>query len=240
MSQRAISYALGVFLGAFAVITGLGIGAPQPAGAALNDYSKDLWNPSQDPFVVALRPVLAAVGKGARISYAGLCQQNDSVRIPQVSIQPPTPGTAGLVAVREILQNDKNVVATEDTPGIIRITIGDFSKSILQTRISLLTLTPFEQYNGFIAVSAMARTSEMAAALRPLGLRLYPTVITGLLRPPPVGLPASVTDPTPHLPPSMSDVTVDQVLDTVAATFKGIVLYGACEQSGEIYILFIG
>jgi hypothetical protein len=34
----------------------------------------------------------------------------------------------------------------------------------------------------------------------------------------------------PHLPPLMTNVTVDDALDSVAQTFKGIVLYGACTQ----------
>lgn len=34
-----------------------------------------------------------------------------------------------------------------------------------------------------------------------------------------------------RLPSTMQNVTVDQELDSVAKTFKGIVAYGACKQS---------
>jgi hypothetical protein len=66
-------------------MTDPGVSAPLAARAALNDGGKGSWIAGEDPFVVALRPVLAAAGKAARISYAGLCQTDDanSLRIPQ-------------------------------------------------------------------------------------------------------------------------------------------------------------
>ena len=66
-------------------MTDSGVSAPLAARAALNDGGKGSWIAGEDPFVVALRPVLAAAGKAARISYAGLCQTDDgnSLRIPQ-------------------------------------------------------------------------------------------------------------------------------------------------------------
>jgi hypothetical protein len=35
----------------------------------------------------------------------------------------------------------------------------------------------------------------------------------------------------PHLPETIQNMTVDQALDVIARTFKGIVIYGECARS---------
>ena len=62
-----------------------------------------------------------------------------------------------MVAVREIFENDKHVMVSEDRFGMIRITIGKPASPLLQTRIHSLTLKPHEQYNAQLAISARTR-----------------------------------------------------------------------------------
>lgn len=45
-------------------------------------------------------------------------------------------------------------------------------------------------------------------------------------------------DGLPHLPPVLTDVTMDQALDLVSGTFRGVVLYGFC-ASANLYDLRI-
>jgi len=109
---------------------------------------------------------------------------------------------------------------TEGRTGIIRIRIGKAPDAFLQTKISLLTLKPMEQYNPTLAVSAIESTGEVEAAMRRLGVRPVQAIGTQLIAEPAKGL--------PHLPSSMKNVTVDQALDSIAKTFKDVVVYGAC------------
>jgi len=175
-----------------------------------------------------LRPALRSVGGAGRLSYLAPCYGNDGdpVPFPTVNVQVPTKGKTGLAAVREMFKNDKEVLVTEQRSGVINVMIGKAPAEVLQTRISLVTLKPLEQYNAVLAITAITKTKEVAAVMRKLRLE-EPLVIAGLgIVEPEKGL--------PHLPPSMKDITVDQALDLVAKTFKGIVFYGACvDPSGE-------
>jgi hypothetical protein len=186
------------------------------------------------PVIESLRGLLKTSKKVARVYYAGRCQSDDSyaVQLPNLDVQAPQSGETGLAAVRTMFRNDKNVVVTEGPTGIINIRIGEFADTVLQTRISRLNFTPLQQYNWAFAVDeALLNNDDMVSAIKSLGLT-QPVYIYGYL----------VIFPTPgwpHLPPSMSDVTADQVLDTVATTFSGIVLYGICPQSGLFSLNFV-
>ncbi|HEV2289678.1 MAG TPA: hypothetical protein VGR81_12060 [Candidatus Acidoferrales bacterium] len=68
-----------------------------------------------------------------------------------------------------------------------------------------------------------------------LGLRVPLQLSEQLLATPAPGL--------PHLPAEMKDVTVNQILNSIAVTFKGIVIYGTCTHpngGGLIQIRFTG
>jgi len=180
-----------------------------------------------------LRPALRSVGGSCRLYYSAPCyaEDGDPLPFPALSVQPPAKRKNGVSVVREIFKNDHKVDVATDRSGIITIRIGAPPSELLRTRIPLLTLKPQERYNAIKAIVALTKTKEVEAAERKLGLK-EPLVIMGLLEvEPKKGL--------PHLPSSLRDVTVDQALDVVAKTFKGIVLYGACaDPSGErLYFL---
>jgi hypothetical protein len=105
---------------------------------------------------------------------------------------------------------------------MLRITIGSVSTAILQTRIPALTLNSYEQYSAPSAVLAIENAPEVYAARRSLHLGV-PWGIRDII----VGGPV---EGAPHLPRVMQNVTVDEALDSVARTFKGIVMYGVCTQ----------
>jgi len=169
-----------------------------------------------------LRPALKSSGKAPRVYYRASCQGKggNPVPFPRTEVQPPSKGKTGVAAVREVFRDDKDVTVTEGRTGIIRIRIGKAPDAFLQTKISLLTLKPMEQYNPTLAVSAIESTGEVEAAMRRLGVRPVQAIGTQLIAEPAKGL--------PHLPSSMKNVTVDQALDSIAKTFKDVVVYGAC------------
>ena len=78
-----------------------------------------------------LQLALASTGYSARLYFQGTCGTRDSLQFPSIDILPPTHGSTGVQAVREIFRNDKDVVVSADTPGLIRITKGLFSSQSL-------------------------------------------------------------------------------------------------------------
>lgn len=176
-----------------------------------------------------LRPALAYVGGVARIDYAGECTTQDRPSLvhpllfPSVWFQPPSPGATGMDAVLQIFRDDPNVTVMRDRSGIIRITIGNVSTTVLQTRLPSLRLDAEAQYTALSAVDSVAITADMYAKERglPFGLASYRMdhLVGGALK------------GAPHLPEMMQNITIDDALDAVARTFKGIVTYGECNQS---------
>jgi hypothetical protein len=168
-----------------------------------------------------LRRVATTSDIAIRLYYRGDCHSNAEhpIPFPFTEVQPPSKGTTGLAAIREIFKNDKNVTVTEEA-GLIRIWIGKVPTAILQTKLSLLTLDPIGQYNPAEAIIAIKNTKEMQAALR--SLRASPVSSTSSSR-------AGPQQELPHLPASMRNVTVEEVLDLMAKTWDGPVIYGACE-----------
>jgi hypothetical protein len=181
-----------------------------------------------------LWPQLKAAGDAGRVYFTALCQKDDKLPIafPQFDVQPPPSRDRGLAAVRDMFRNDSSVTVTENEPGIIRIWFRSVPDAILQTKISSLRLGPIPQYNPVVAIQAIENAPEVQSAMRTLGVRTLEMPINML-----VGGPA---DGRLHIPGSMNNVTMDEALDTVARTFKGIVLYGACTQPELYTISFTG
>ncbi|MGA8532917.1 MAG: hypothetical protein WB615_02275 [Candidatus Tumulicola sp.] len=171
-----------------------------------------------------LRPVMKSAGGAgaARINYGGVCPGQNQLFFPNVEVQPASQGATGITAVRQIFRNDPQVTIMQDESGIFRITIGSVSTSALRTRMPVLTLDSGSQYTPKSAVDTIAIALETYAVDHKLNFGMASIVIDNLENGPVEG--------APHLPPLMQNVTVDVALDSVARTFKGIVLYGSCRQ----------
>lgn len=193
-------------------------------------YRPSEKNPSpvghMDAVIDYLRPVLKGVAGAARVYYAAICSADTfgqpRLLFPAVNLEAPPQGATGMTAVRQIFRDDPHVTTTQDRSEMLRITIGSVSTAILQTRIPALTLNSYEQYSAPSAVLAIENAPEVYAARRSLHLGV-PWGIRDII----VGGPV---EGAPHLPRVMQNVTVDEALDSVARTFKGIVMYGVCTQ----------
>ncbi len=126
-------------------------------------------------------------------------------------------------AARQIFRGDPHVVIIQDLSGMVRITIGSPSTTVLQTRVQALTLNPKNQYSAPSAVVAIENAPELYAAERRLDVYPNPLQIIEIIA-------GGPTPGAPHLPKMMQNVTVDEALDSVVRTFKGIVMYGICQQ----------
>lgn len=173
-----------------------------------------------------IRPELGYIGGAARIYYAGECPMKvpsslvQPLVFPNVWFQRPLPETTGLDAVRQIFRDDPNVTVMRDRSGMLRITIGRVSSTLLQTRLSILKLDPSMQYNALSAIDAITVAASSYAKERGLPFAETSDLIDHLASGPGEG--------RPHLPATTSNITIDDALDAVAQTFKGIVTYGQC------------
>ena len=180
-----------------------------------------------------LKPVLRSAGKVARIYYSGACKEGHvyGALFPPIDVQAPLGNDTGFDAVRDIFRNEVDVSVAAGQDGIIRIVIGRVPVSILNTQIAVLSFVPSQQYSFNPALWRITDSNEVSAAERKLGVSASePPVRTSLLMEPAEGL--------PHLPASMTNVTLDQALDVVATTFEGIIFYGTCTEPDRYVIYF--
>jgi hypothetical protein len=191
------------------------------------ETSREDSDRNRDAVLKYVQPVIKSSGKAFRLYYRATCHPirdfvlNDPVPFPFTRVQPPREGETGLEAVREIFKDDENVTVKEEPVGIIRIWIGKVPTAILETKISRVSLDPIGQYNPMNAIDAIINTNEMEVAMG--SLKMNPVADLG-------GLVAEPQNQLPHLPASMTNVSVEQALDEIAKTWagEGMVVYGAC------------
>jgi hypothetical protein len=174
-------------------------------------------------FFDELRPVLIASGYAGRLYYAGQCAVagTDFVRFPVVKTQHPIGN--GFRAIESLFRDDKNVKVSMKPGKIVSITIGSVSTAVLQTVIPVFRLAPLGQYNPSLAIGSLVNTPAMEGKMNRLGLQFPLSLSEELLAQPANGL--------PHLPGDMDGMTADQILDSIAVTFRGVVVYGISSDS---------
>jgi hypothetical protein len=183
----------------------------------------------QDQATVILERLLPAFKKnpnGVRISYGARCSA--ALRfplIPPIRLQKASRSNTMLKAARSVFGGDDNIVVSSDELGNVRIGIGNAPDPLLRTRIAMLRLDEIEQYNPFDAIGAIQATKEVQKAAAALHLRPVPRIRVQLIQRPTAG--------APHLPAILQNLTVDQILEWLAARFKGAVLYGVCTQGPQ-------
>ncbi len=169
---------------------------------------------------------IPASGNGPTLFPWGL-----PVLFPAIRVGRPPKEGSGLAAAREMFRGD-NCVVVQQGQGLVRVNIGRVSTAILGIRIPLLRLKRQDRYDAFSAILAVQDANRVRAAMRRLGWHLPPVIVVDYLLPVPKrGLPC--------LPAVMRDVTVGQVLDRIATTFKGIVLYGECKVPRGQHLFWI-
>lgn len=180
-----------------------------------------------------LLPVLKKNDKVGRIYYSTFCHADEGYPnlFPKIDVQSPSRNVTGLAAVLHIFRGQQNIAVTETPPGIIRIRVGRVSDAVLQTRISSITFSSIEQYNPSMAISALESSEDVHAAMNKLGIHVASRV-TNLG----IALPANGL---PHLPGSLTNITMDQALDLIAQTFGGVVIYSDCSKSHSFMVDFI-
>jgi hypothetical protein len=173
-----------------------------------------------------LLPAFKRNPTGVRISYAARCEAaRNFPLIPPTRLHEASRSNTALEAARIVFEGDSDVIVTSEEMGNVRIEIGNVPDSLLRTKIATLRLNEIEQYNPIDAIGAILAMKEVQKAAAALHLKPVPVVRVQLLRP--------STPGAPHMPSILHNLTVDQILDMLAARFKGAVLYGVCTQGPQ-------
>lgn len=178
-------------------------------------------------------PALRSTNNAGRIHYEASCPPGEMdypLAFPRVDVQPPLKGATDVDFVRSIFRQAKENWIVEKLGGIIRIRFGKAPDTILQTRIHRLNLEPIEQFNPLLIIDAIVNSPDVRSAMADLHVVVPQRVYSMIFTPPAEGL--------PHLPPEISNVTMDQALDMIARTWSGVVLYGACTRTGMYEVSF--
>lgn len=194
--------------------------APSPA------IGNSALSSTKDAVLSALISALKPTKLVARVYYHGACSTRSigtAISFPDVVMRHTARGDSGLSAIEAMFAGNGNVVVRESPAGIVRITIGRPSITVLNTKIPFLKLSPNERYNPTLAIMALADSEPVDVAMRRLHLRPVAYLLNVILAWPMKGL--------PHLPPVLTHTTYDQVLDQIARTFQGIVVYGDCMRT---------
>jgi hypothetical protein len=224
---KSFAVILAVCLSCRAAAESSGSSAQTTQPYQLSNYSRDLVN-----ILNYLGPALTGIPVGVRLSYATTCAAGTEMPpIPPVRLRSPSSPGTGYNAVKMIFEGNRNVAVTNNVDGIITIKMGTVRDDLLHAHIHVLKLQPTEQYDPSSAIAALEGTVDMESATDSLGLRPASVFRIGLLRSPGSG--------RSRLPPVLKNVTVDQVLDLVARTFRGVVTYGICTQGVPRHLFFI-
>jgi hypothetical protein len=196
----------------------------------------DLWNlavRNQDMFLHDIGPALKATGRVGRLYVRSKCLgvSEDLLLFPRIAVEPAgAKGKNGVAAIRETLA-DSGVIVTERRPGLIAMKMGEISEDLLRTRIHVIKLQPMERYNYQDAIAAIISTTEVQARMQELGMKVSARSIH---------YPISYPEPKlPHLPGTMTNVTMDEALDRVAQMFHGLLIYEECDGRGPTRLFSI-
>ncbi|QRP64146.1 hypothetical protein I6J77_01360 [Rhodanobacter sp. FDAARGOS 1247] len=181
---------------------------------------------NQEAMLAYLKPILKSAGRVARIYYLGPCKKYGdyyAVSFPHVRVLPPSRSSTAISAVRDIFRNDDNIDISDGPDGIIRIVIGRPPVALLKTKLAILTFDQSQRYTESLALWRIMDNKEVDDVERKL--HFYPDG-------PPlrISLGENSIEGAPHLPASMTNLTVDQALDSVAKNFGVMVLYGVCTE----------
>ncbi len=141
--------------------------------------------------------------------------------VRQPVLRAPKEDETGPAAVRDIFRDDPATTVTELPGGLISVWLDPVPDKVLRTRIVRLRFDPREQYNPTLAIKAIERAPEVRNAMQSHDLHESSALIKTLVQEP--------DEKYPHLPEMLTGLTMDEALDTVARTFKVMVIYSACE-----------
>ena len=162
--------------------------------------------------------------RGGRIYY-GMSECGDvrwETPFPEILIPRPEKDITDVATLRRFFAKDTGVRISDDN-GIIRMRFGSVPLAILRTKISEINFSVEDQYNPEFALAKIENAPEVQARMKSLGIRILALPWDFLVAP-----------PTPGaflLPSVMRQISMDEALDVVATTFRGLVETAYCKKS---------
>jgi hypothetical protein len=204
------------------------------AGEQLATISQESGEANERNLLRYVVPILKSNHLIGRIYYRAKCQPDDNYPIPfpAMRLQAPTRSNSVIKEVQSMFLDSRAVSVTQEHANAIGIRIGNPQVSVLRTDISVLALNPTQQFDIDSAISTVELAPEVQATMNRLRLRMPSRISNQLVQEPIAGL--------PHLPPVMKNITADQALNLVAATFDGVVVYGFCSPPSTFDVTFVG
>ena len=188
---------------------------------------------SPERFFGSLRKILKSTKKVARVYYHLDCSSETagSGLVPRSRELPALSNVRDAVTVcRELFDADKGQVRGQGRR-LVAIQLGRVDRSILDTKVKTLHLERIERYNADLVLSAILNAPEVKATIQSHSLE--PTIEMG------PGFVNASERGRPHMPAALDDRTVEELLDSVAETFNGIVCYGECgDAAGSRWFWF--
>lgn len=221
---------------AFVVVAALMVGCLASSSATAEkseirngDELRASGNETYSRMIDALEPILRQHNKVVRIYFQSESEfEHDpfwGCRFPRIRLAPASEDKSVIAAVRSIFRRAHDVVVAEERQGVISIIIGAPSGAILKTKFPVLNFTPEEQYNAPLALGAIRAADILQKAEFQIKRGGTPLPCMCLVTQP--------NDRSPHLPSTVTDMTLDEILDLVALTFRTDISYGECELPGQ-------
>lgn len=190
---------------------------------------------SIDVFLKQMIPHLRAQSQVARINYHSTCPTTFLQSLPPIPITLAAESHA-LVAKGvspAMFSKNKNVILSRRSGSVFVMNAGSKAEKFLAANIAILKLTEIQQYNAPELIGAALQAKQIKDAAATAGFEIVPISGGPLVAP---------EERFPHFPKVIRNITLDQLLDSVAKTFRGVVICGDCEAGGRkmLWIDFAG
>ena len=170
---------------------------------------------------LTLAEVLRKTPFSGSLEYSGVCDMSQELPVlPTVSVPLKERSSSALVMLREIFADDHKMQVTQKTGGMIRVVESGVPKELLDITIRKLSLNDI--YDPKSAEAMIISAPEVQDFMKAHGIERDPFRggVRGLRQGPEPGL--------PHISEDLDNVTVEQALDHLLMTFRGVWVYQNC------------
>lgn len=158
------------------------------------------------------------------VETEGSCPVEDTgmMRLDPLVVDQPGRGDGMTITdrLRQSIRGPHGISIHEISKHVVVIRWPGVGNDLFRTKIREVRLGEIEQYNPMDAIGAIEVTKEFTEAMERLGKKSYFSLSMRFINPPMPSL--------PHLPASMSDVTVESALVEILGKFHGVIVYSEC------------
>lgn len=212
---------------------------PSCAAVPENNLPDKQYISSQHDLVSVLLTFFNTDFNGARVYFESSCKSEQKpnlsmlggLPLPRIGVRTIAGELPPLIMARQVFLGDNDVSTHTNDSGLVVVEIGHVNKSILETRIDSIRLNATQRYNPQLAIDKILDFATIQEAEERKQLFLLPVPMDMQV--------VSAAPGLPHLPAQIQSMTLDKILDLVASTFHGAVIFGVCDHWGVYDIRFV-